>query len=321
MNTPNDSVNVSINSIEEAFNRIKDYIVYTPIIICDGIAFKLENHQKTGSFKERGSLNKILVEKEKGNRKVITASTGNHALGVANALSIAKMQGKIVLPKTASKSKIEKLKKFDVALIFVEGSSLQAELHGKKLSEELGDVWISPYNDLEIIAGQGTIGLELSSQYPSVNIVCITVGGGGLISGIGSVLKEKNPNIQIIGCQPVNSAEMHESIKKGQITDVPYQPTLSDGSAGGIEKDAITFPLCQGLIDDFQLISEEEIKDSIRWMYQKTGERIEGAAAVSVAAARKIKRSNPSQKVLSLICGGNIDESIFKSIIEENEHH
>ncbi len=276
---------------------------------------KLENRQHTGSFKARGSLNKILkIAASNPAASVITASTGNHALGVARALEITGLHGTIVLPRNAAEYKIMKLETFGAELEFVEGTSLDAELAAKEIAKKSGDIWISPYNDPDIIAGQGTIGLEIHEQVPDADAVFVTVGGGGLVSGIAGVLKYLNPEIDLIGCQPVNSPEMKLSVEAGHIVEFPDTPTLSDGSAGGIEPGAITFPVCQQLIDTFCLADESEIRENIRSIFEKTGEVIEGAAGVAVACARKLYAGRRYRNPVIVICGGNIEEATFHAI-------
>ncbi len=200
-------------------------------------------------------------------------------------------------------------------LDFIDGTSLDAELAGKTKSKKENGEWVSPYNDPDIIAGQGTIGLEIIEQLPTVDAVFVTVGGGGLISGISTVLKDYNPDIQVIGCQPSNSAEMAMSVKKGKIVDVPYKETLSDGSAGGIEPGAITFPMCQQLIDDFILIDEDQIRDAIKWAWTEHVQKIEGAAGVALAGFRKYSKNQQFSFPVIVICGGNIEQPIWEEII------
>lgn len=304
----------------EAEARMDGMLADTPlrkVSLSNGrtVYLKLENRQHTGSFKARGSLNKVLRMAEGGSpAPVITASTGNHALGVASALERTGMQGIIVLPEKAAPNKLRKLERYHVNLEFVVGSSLDAEIAAKARAAESGMAWVSPYNDPDIIAGQGTIGLEILRQLPEADIVFITVGGGGLVSGIGGVLKHRHAGIRIIGCQPEHSPEMKLSVEAGHIVDYPETPTLSDGSAGGIEPGAITFPVCQEVIDGFCLASEEEIRQAIRFIYKETGEVIEGAAGVAVACAEKVLSGGRYQHPVVVICGGNIEEGIFNSI-------
>lgn len=308
-----------------AEQRIRAYTLTTPLLeskelskrIGGKVYLKLENEQHTGSFKARGSLNKILslspAEKAKG---IITASTGNHALGVARALEITDTKGTIFLPEHASKAKVAALSHYTAELQFYGTDSLQTELHAKKTAKEKGCVWISPYDDPKIMGGQGTIAVELCQQLANFDAVLVTMGGGGLISGIGSYLNTERPSTKIIGCQPANSPEMTLSLKKGEIVALEeYKETLSDGSAGGIEPDAITFPICQQVVNDCLLVSEEEIKTALRLVVHHHKKIIEGAAAVTVAALLKHKTKFKNKTVVLVICGGNIDIEKLKQII------
>jgi len=293
-----------------AEKSIRPHTLTTPLLLSRPLSklinakvyLKLENEQHTGSFKARGSLNKILSltseEKAKG---VITASTGNHALGFS---------------RDASSAKIKALKHYPVTLQFHGSNSLETELHAKAVAEKEGKVWISPYNDPKIIAGQGTIGIELQDQLEKIDHCFITVGGGGLISGIGSYLKTTSPSCKIIACQPTNSHEMKLSLDAGRITDMPEElETLSDGSAGGIEPGSITFPLCQSIVDDMILAEEADIAAAIRFAIHDHKKIIEGAAAVTIAALLKNKDKFANSTVVLIICGGNIDISKILHII------
>ena len=308
-----------------AEKRIRPYILKTPFIesrnlseLIDGRVFlKLESEQYTGSFKARGSLNKILsltdTEKIRG---VITASTGNHALGFARALEIANVKGTIYLPQNASKSKVEALHKYPVELQFFGLGSLNTEIYAKARAMHKGKVWVSPYNDPQIIGGQGTIGIELMEQLNFFDDVLVTVGGGGLISGIGTYLKKMNPKIRIIGCMPENSPEMALSLKAGYVVDpIQGKETLSDGSAGGLEEGSITFPICQKVVDDTILVSEEEIASAIKLIAHTHHKIIEGSSAVAVASLIKNAEKFKRKTVIIIICGSNIDMAKFKSII------
>ena len=308
--------------VKLAENRIRPHISPSPLIESKAsqnnqIFLKLENQNPTGSFKIRGSLNKIKKLKEElGEINVVTASTGNHGMGVANALSITGGKGTIYLPTIAAPAKVDKLKKFDVDLEFFGEDSLKTEVYARAQAKEKGASWVSPYNDLDVIAGQGTIGIELLKDLSHIDKVFITVGGGGLISGIASYIKNQNPNIKIIACQPKNSPEMYLSLEKGAIIEEDgFPPTLSDGSAGGLETDAITFPICQQVIDDFLLIEEEEIKEAIRLAWSLDQQKIEGAAGVALAACHQYQEQTAGETHVVIICGGNIVESIWEEII------
>ena len=310
-----------------AENRIRSHIRETPLeysfplsnLLGMNVYLKLENLQFTGSFKVRGALNKIMsLTKDERSRGVITASTGNHGMGVAYALKALGEKGIVCLPEIASKQKIEMLKNYGMEIIFFGSECAQTEIHARNISQKKNTVYISPYNDPQIIGGQGTIGLELKRQLDQVDAVFIAVGGGGLISGIAGCLKESGQNTRIIGCSPENSPNMHESVQAGKIVESQDLPTLSDGTAGGMEPDAITFALCQKYVDDWLLISEDEIKNAMKMIFDQHRLVIEGSAGVAVAGLIQSKEKLDLSKeanVVIVICGGNVDINKFKEIV------
>jgi len=303
--------------ILEAEKRIRPYTLTTPLMLSRPLSkmingkvyLKLENEQHTGSFKARGSLNKILsLTEEERKRGVITASTGNHALGFSRALEIAGIDGTVYLPPNASKAKVKALEDYPATLQFYGSNSLETELYAKAAADKENKVWISPYNDPKIIGGQGTIAIELENQLGKIDHCLVTVGGGGLISGIGSYLKSTQPTCEIIACQPTNSHEMKLSLEAGTIVDMPQElETLSDGSAGGIEQGSITYPLCKTIIDDCLLADESEIASAISFAINDHKKIVEGSAAVTIAALKNNKDRFYGSTVVLIICGGNID--------------
>ncbi len=310
--------------IQRAEERIRPHVLRTPVIhsmpLSDlsgaDVHLKMESEQHTNSFKARGAMNKVLsLTGEERARGVVTASTGNHAQGVARACMIAGCPGTIYLPERVDPSKAEAIRRYPVDLVFHEGSALETELHAKHQAAVQGRVWISPYNDPQIIGGQGTIGIELASQLPSVDDVLITVGGGGLIGGVAVYLKEQMPEVQIIGCQPERSAAMFHCIRAGKIIGTDHHETLSDGSAGDVEPGSITYPICRDLVDDYILVSEDEIGEAIRLMVEEHHKIVEGAAAVSVAALLKRKDDFRGRTAVILICGANIATSTLAALL------
>ena len=304
---------IPVQNILQSYQRISGHLHETRLVHDEThrLWLKCEHEQKTGSFKWRGALSKLSLIPP--GSLVVTASTGNHGLAVATAASLFDQRAKIFVPSSASSSKLEKIKKAGAEVVEIYGDSLSAELAGKKFARENNLPWISPYNDVDVIAGQGTIGIELDKQLKDIERIYITVGGGGLISGIASWLKQHHPQIEIIGCQPQNSPEMFLSILAGHVVPFPEATeTLSDGSAGPLESDSITFPLCRDLIDRFVLISEDEIKYAIRYLYAIHRMVIEGAAGVAMAAA--IKENAHRDRTVVVLCGGNIDPNVHKAI-------
>lgn len=311
--------------IVAAEKRIKTNILKTPLYpsnylsqLSNGQVFlKLENEQYTGSFKARGALNKILsATPEEIATGFITASTGNHAQGFARALSIAGATGTIFLPENASPAKVEALKSYPVALEFYGHNSLETELHAKAVAEKRGLIWVSPYNDPLIVAGQGTMGLEINAQAPnSVDYVLGCIGGGGMMAGVSTAIKNISPQTTVVGCLPEKSPEMYLSVKAGKVVFIDFEETLSDGSAGGLEDGSITFPICQKYVDEYTLVSEQEIADSIRLIAQKHHKIIEGAAAVAVASFLKDIDKYKGKTVVIIICGANISMKKLKEIL------
>lgn len=304
--------------------RIREYIRETPLTyspylsnFCKcNIFLKLENLQLTGSFKVRGAFNKLLsLTTKQRDKGVITASTGNHGLGVAYAMKILKCKGTIYLPENSPESKINALKYYSVPLKYYGKNCDETEIYARKIADKNKQVYISPYNDVKIIGGQGTIGFEINEQLKNIDYVFASVGGGGLISGISGYLKSINKKIKIIGCLPENSPVMYESVKAGKIIDMEIRPTLSDGTAGGIEPGAITFELCKRLVDDWLLVSENEIKKAIKLILEKHHLVIEGAAGVTVASLIKRKNRFRNKNAVLVICGGNIPIGKLEEII------
>jgi threonine dehydratase len=313
------------DEIARAHTRIAPHILRTPLLhsrwLDDGqggsVHLKLESEQHTGSFKARGALNKALSlspdEKAPG---LVTASTGNHGLGFARALSITGDRGTIYLPENAVPAKVEALGHYDVELAFHGSSCLETELHAKEQARERGMLWVSPYNDPAVAAGQGTVGKEILEQLPGVDVVLATIGGGGLMGGIASWLKAEKPGVEIIGCLPENAPEMYLSVQKGEVVELDEPlDTLSDGSAGGCEPDSITFPLCRDLVDDYELVSEAEIGAAVRWMVEKHHKIIEGAAGVALAACMKNRERFAGKTVAVVICGGNIATDKLRALL------
>lgn len=312
------------NDVLAAEGRIRSFIRETPVEYspylsrlgnCD-VYLKLENIQLTGSFKLRGAANKVLsLTKDEKCKGLITASTGNHGLAFAWIANKFNVKGTIFLPETSSPPKIEALRLYGADIQTYGDDCVKAEIHARKIAKEEGLTFISAYNDPQIIGGQGTIGIELARQVPGVDCVLVPVGGGGLIAGISGYLKTENRNIEIIGCQPEKSAVMYASIKAGRILDMESAPTLSDGSAGGIEPGAITFPICQELVDDFILVTEEEIISALRLIIEKHYLLIEGAAALPVAAfIQKIDRFQGKNVVL-VLSGSKISLETLRKIL------
>lgn len=309
----------------EAEERIRLHIRQTPLepspwlsqqTGCE-VYLKLENLQITSSFKYRGALNKILsLGEEDRQRGIVTASSGNHGSAVAYLLRRFGLHGSIYVPETVSRAKLETLRTFKADVVVLGSDGIEAERAAREVAEREGKVYISPYNDPQIIGGQGTIGLELESQLEGIDAVYCPVGGGGLASGIAGYLKSSDAQIRFVGCQPQNSSVMSDSVRAGHIVDEPSQPTLADGTAGGIEASSITFPVCRDLIDEFVLLDEEEIASAIRKVMSRHHQMIEGAAALSVAGLLRQAQTLAGGRVVLIVSGARIGLAVLRTILE-----
>lgn len=269
---------------------------------------KLENHQATGSFKLRGATNRLLtLSDEQRARGCVAASSGNHGAAVARAAQRLGVNAIVFVPEHTADVKVRKIRSNGADVRFFGTDGLDTELHARAYAEQHGMFYLSPYNDPEVIAGQGSIGVEILEDLPGVEAVFVAVGGGGLIGGVGSVLKDHEAGTRVYGCQPLASPVMARSIEAGRIVDMPSEPTLSDGTAGGIEEDAITFGLCQAVVDDWIIVDEEQIADAMRRYTGAEGDIIEGAAGVAIAGLFERCDQIAGKSVVVIICGGNVD--------------
>ena len=310
--------------IEKAEKKIRKYIRETPLVYspflskqsgCE-VYLKFESAQITGSFKLRGTLNKILSLSKKERKTIlVTASSGNHGAAFAYTVKKFGLKGMIYLPGNTTKAKIDALKDFDVVLKFFGTDCVKTEEHARSEAEKNDLLYIPPYNDLKIIAGHGTIGIELLRQIDKIDSVFVPVGGGGLISGIVGYLKPAAENIKIIGCQPLNSPVMYKSVRVGKIIEMESKPTLSDGSAGGIEKGSVTFDICKKYVDDFVLVSEQEIKEAMRLLIEKHFTLVEGAGALSVASFLQQKELYKRKTVVLVLSGSKVALEQLKEVI------
>ena len=316
MNFPEDVVT--------AADRVRSYIRKTHLthsrpfsdLVNADVWFKLESLQITGSFKTRGAVNKLLSltnqEKEQG---VVSASTGNHGAAVAYAAGELNIGCTIYVPDDASPTKLENMEQFGAKIKVHGDDCIKAEAKARQVSISTGQTYVSPYNDPFVMAGQGTLGVEIESQCDGLDVIIISVGGGGLIGGTAGYLKSVWPEIHVIGCSPENSAVMIHSMKAGRVLDLESRPTLSDGTAGGIEENSITFPICCNVIDESVLVTENEIKNAMITYMEKEHQLLEGAAGTAVAALIKKKDDLHGKRVGVVICGGNISLDTVREIL------
>jgi threonine dehydratase len=309
--------------IRDAHARIRSSITETPLEpapdLIPGISatllLKREDLQHTGSFKLRGATSKILsLTSSQAAAGVVAASNGNHGLGVAEAARRAGIAAEVYVSSHVSAAKVQRIEKLG-ARIYRSGSEpLEAEVAARRVAEKSRKVFISPYNDLEVMAGQGTIALELEGQSPPLDAIFVAVGGGGLIGGIGAYLKCASPQTEVVGCWPENSRVLYESIKAGRILEVPEQPTLSESTAGGLESGSVTLDVCRQVIDRSLMVSEGDILEVMRKVRKTKGWLMEGAAAVALAAFLKEPTRYSGKTVAVVICGGNVSPEVLRQL-------
>ena len=310
--------------VEAAEGRIRPYVRETPVedspelsrLTGARVALKLENLQLTGSFKLRGALNKLLsLSGEERRRGVVAASSGNHGAAVAHGANVLGSRAVVYVPATASPAKIEAIEEKGAEIRRQKGDPVLAEREARAYAEKQGLTYLSPYNDRHVVGGQGTIGVELARQLESIDAVYVALGGGGLISGIAGYLQSLGSSLEIIACSPVNSPVMADSVRAGRILDQPSEPTLSDGTAGGVEQDAITFELCRTLVDRYVEVTEGEIKDAMRLVIGRHHTLIEGAAAVPVAALIRDRQRLAGRHAVAILCGANIALDTLREVL------
>lgn len=305
------------SEILEAENRISEAarvtpFEYSPVISaeCGCEAWlKLENYQRTGSFKLRGAANRIFsLSEDERSKRLVTSSTGNHGSAFAWAAGELGLDAAVYVPENIERGKLETLRLYDIDIEFFGTDCVESEARARKDAEEKGYLYIPPYNDPKIIAGQGTVALEMTGQSGGVKFdsFIAPVGGGGLISGICAYLRPAGETAEIIGCQPANSPVMAESVKAGEIVEMESRPTISDGTSGGIEAGSVTFDICREYVDDFILVTEDEIIDAIRLMLSRHFMLIEGSGALAVAALLKEKKRFKGKKVALVITGSKL---------------
>ena len=318
---------ITLQKIKEAHKKILPYINYTPLINSQylsknfSVKLKLENFQITGSFKLRGALNKLLSlnndEKEKG---VIAVSTGNHGKGVAYAAKVLGIKSTIYMSSMVPNYRKEAIESLGAKVEIVGKNSDEADLFAKKLSKEKNITLIHPFDDEDIIIGQGTTGLEMLNEFPDVDTVIIPTSGGGLVSGIALAIKLQKPKTKVIAVSMERGPSMYESLKKGAPVDVEETETLADCLGGSIGLDnKFTFNIVKQYIDDFVLVSEAKIAEGIRMNFLEHKIVSEGAAATSIMVVKDNLSNHLGKNIICLICGGNIDSELFNKVLS-NAH-
>lgn len=312
--------------VDRALSRIRPYVRQTPLEEspllsreADARVFlKLESAQVTGSFKARGAFNKLLaLDQAERERGIVTASTGNHALATAHALATLGIRGEIFLPVSASAVKVDALRARGARLRLIDADPGAVEVEARRYAQGKGCVYISPYNDPEVIAGQGTIAPELVEALDAVDVVIVPVGGGGLIAGIAGFLKARNPAVRVVGCQPSASAVMAHSVEAGHLVELPSDDSISDATVGLVEAGSITFPVCRTCVDEWVLLDETELRAAVRFVATHHSVMIEGAAALAVAALRRRIDRRRGQTIVLVLSGSHINPSLLADILTD----
>jgi threonine dehydratase len=300
--------------VREAAGRVYGLVRETPVASLAGApglpsatrAFaKLEQLQLTGSFKLRGATNKLMsLDPARAAAGVVTSSTGNHGIGVAAAARHLKIDAEVFLASQVAAAKRAKIAEWGARMRDAGDSPLAAEMTARTEAVRSGRTYVSPYNDPHVIAGQGTVAVELVRQLPGLDAVFVATGGGGLVSGIGSYLRAVSPQTEVVACWAENSKVLYECLRAGRIIDAPELPTLSESTAGGVEDGSITFDLCHEVVDRAELVVEDEIVAAMRFGHQQ-GWAMEGASGVALAALFKNAARYAGKTVAAVICGGN----------------
>ena len=303
--------------LERARARIEPYVLRTPLTTDAGrdLHFKWENRQRTGSFKARGAFNKVLGlepwEREAG---LVAVSAGNHGQGVALAAQLSRTTVQVFVPQGTVRKKVDAMRALGAEVIFVQGGYGEAEIAGRDYATTHAKTWISPYDDGQVIAGQGTIALEALEQLAQdVSTWVVPVGGGGLISGIGAGLKHLAPHVRLVGVQSEASAFAYNLFHRGTQAGVADLPSLADGLAGSVAEDSVTIPVMRDLLDDFVLVSEADIGRAMAFAWTEYGETIEGSSATALAAL--LTRCVQDRPALAVITGGNVQPDTHAALV------
>jgi threonine dehydratase len=315
---------IGLAEIEDARKSIRNSIRKTPLVRsrflsdhCGGeVYLKLENLQVTNSFKIRGALNRMMkLSPEEKKRGIIAASSGNHAQAVALGAEKLDLAATVVVPETAPKIKIEKIRKHNVELILYGEIYDYTEQYARKLATDRGLTFISAYNDPAVVAGQGTVGLEILEDLPQANSIIVPLSGGSILSGVAVAAKHLKRDIEVLGVQPETVAAMYHSLRAGKIIDIEMKDTIADGLSGNIEKGCMTFELIQRYVDEVLLYDEPTIKRMIRLLWEKEGQIAEGSGAISIAPIIASPKRFAQKQTVAIITGGNIDDEVFHSIL------
>lgn len=322
----------ALADIYAARRRIAGIAIRTPLLRSASLSdrcgaevcLKLENVQQTGSFKLRGAANRLLsLSDEERARGVIAVSSGNHGRAVATVAAQTGIHAVICLAETAARNKVEAIRRTGAEVILAGATYDEAAARAVELQRRRGLIFIHPFDDPCVIAGQGTIGIELLEDLPNIDTAIVPLSGGGLISGVALALKSANPALRVIGVSMERAPVMVESLRAGKVLELAEKPTLADALAGGITgldgvHNAYTFRLCQQLVDQTALVSEDEIASAMAFMLEAHHLVVEGGGAVGIAALLAGKVT-PGLHTAAIISGGNVDIPLLVDIWQKHQ--
>jgi threonine dehydratase len=283
------------------------------------IRLKREELQPTGAFKTRGAHNKVAIVAEgRPEAALVTASSGNHGIAVATAATRHDMRLTVLVGRSVSPAKLERLRSLETERITVElaGEDTDAaEIEARRRDDAGQAIYVPPYNDPDVIAGQATVGVEILEDWPEVDTIVVPIGGGGLIAGIGLWAKAVKPGLRLIGVQPSASPPMYAHFETGTTDAMPIAPTIADGVAGNIEKSSITWKLCRSVVDEVILVEEEEIRDGMRWALEVPHVLLEGSAVLGIAALQAGRIDVTDRRVAIVTTGRNVSLETVRSVL------
>jgi len=283
------------------------------------VRLKREELQPTGAFKTRGAHNKVAIIAEgRPEAALVTASSGNHGIAVATAAARHDMRLTVLVGRSVSPAKLERLRALETGRITVElagDDSDAAEAEARRRDDAGQAIYVPPYNDADVIAGQATVGVEIVEDWPEVDTIVVPIGGGGLIAGIGLWAKAVKPGLRLIGVQPSASPPMYAHLETGSTDPMPIAPTLADGVAGNIERSSITWKLCRQLVDEVVLVDEEEIRDAMRWAVDVPHVLLEGSAVLAIAALMARRVDVAERHVAVVTTGRNVALETVRSVL------
>ena len=315
---------IGLSDIQAALGRIRDSIRVSPCtpseafseLTSNSIFLKLDNQQRTGAFKERGALNKLLtLSKQERERGVIAASAGNHAQGVAYHAGRHRIRARIFMPLPTPLTKVSATRSYGAEVVLHGTNYDEAYERAVEESRQEQLTLIHAFDDDAVIAGQGTLGLEVLQQCADVDAIVVPIGGGGLIGGIACAVKESNPRVQVFGVQPARIPSMKAAVENGKLVTLDAAKTIADGIAVRRAGER-TLPLVQRYVDDIVTVEEEEIANAILLLLEREKTLAEGAGAAAMAAVLNRKLPLSGKRVAVLVCGGNIDVTLLARIIE-----